>query len=100
VMVDYNKNQSYGSTYEIQDLEPLADKWRAFGFAVTEVDGHDVTALQSTLKKMPLDPNKPSAIICHTVKGKGVDFVENNMEWHHKNRVTPEEIQSLLEALS
>ena len=100
VMVDYNKNQSYGSTYEIQDLEPLADKWRAFGFGVTEVDGHNVAALQSTLAKMPLDPNKPSAIICHTVKGKGVDFVENNMDWHHKNRVTPEEIQSLLEALS
>jgi transketolase len=99
VMVDYNKNQSYGSTYEVQDLEPLADKWRSFGFAVAEVDGHDVEQLRSTLSSMPLDSGKPNIVICHTVKGKGVDFVENNLEWHHKNRVTPEEIQSLHAAL-
>ncbi|MQF95132.1 MAG: transketolase [SAR202 cluster bacterium] len=100
VMVDYNKNQSYGPTYEVQDLEPLADKWRAFGFGVAEVDGHDVEQLQSVFARLPLVQDKPSMVICHTVKGKGVDFVENNMDWHHKNRVTPEEIQSLIEALS
>ena len=99
VMLDYNKNQSYGSTYEVQDLEPLADKWRSFGFAVAEVDGHDVEQLRSTLSSMPLDAGKPNMVICHTVKGKGVPFVENNLEWHHKNRVTPEEIQSLHAAL-
>jgi transketolase len=99
VIVDYNKYQSYGSTLEVQDLEPLADKWRAFGFATVEVDGHNVDQLRGALSRVPIEANKPSAVICHTVKGKGVGFAENNMEWHHKNRVSDEEIQSLLTAL-
>jgi transketolase len=99
VIVDYNKYQSYGATFEVQDLEPLADKWKAFGFMVTEVDGHSVVELRDALPKVSGDPELPRVVICHTVKGKGVPFVENNMEWHHKNRVTSEEIQSLLAAL-
>lgn len=99
VLVDYNKNQSYGSTFEVQDLEPFGDKWRAFGFGVAEVDGHDVNDLQSVLSRLPFEPGRPNAIICHTVKGKGFSFVENNMDWHHKNRVSEEEIQSLLAEL-
>jgi transketolase len=99
VIVDYNKQQSYGTTFEVQDMEPYADKWRSFGFAVKEVDGHDVEALRSVLARVPVDPNKPSVILCHTVKGKGVGFVENNLEWHHKSKITDEEIQSLLAAL-
>ena len=99
VIVDYNKQQSYGSTFEVQDLEPLALKWRAFGFAVEEVDGHDVTQLRKIFGKLPFAPDKPSVLICHTVKGKGVDFAENNMEWHHKSRISDEEIQSLFAAL-
>ena len=99
VLVDYNKHQSYGSTFEIQDLEPLADKWKAFGFATAEVDGHDVEALRSVLLNLPLDPGKPAAVICHTVKGKGIDFIENDMEWHHKSQVSDEEFQSLYAAL-
>jgi len=99
VLVDYNKQQSYSTTYEVLNLEPFADKWRAFGFAVDEVDGHNVKQLQTVLARTPLRPDKPNALICHTVKGKGIKFVENNLEWHHKNRVTNEEIQSLLEAL-
>lgn len=99
VIVDYNKQQSYGSTFEVQDLEPFADKWKSFGFAVTEVDGHSVEELRSVLLNLPLEPNKPSAIICHTVKGKGIEFAENNLSWHHKSRIADEEIQSLLAAL-
>lgn len=99
VIADYNKQQSYGTTFEVQDLEPFADKWEAFGFAVKEVDGHNVDALQSVLSNLPLQPDKPSVIICHTVKGKGVGFVENNLNWHHKSMVTDEEIQALLAAL-
>jgi transketolase len=99
VLVDYNKQQSYSTTYEVLDLEPFAAKWRAFGFAVEEVDGHSVDALRAALRRVPFDPGRPSAIICHTIKGKGVSFVENNLAWHHKNKVTPEEIQSLLAAL-
>ena len=99
VLVDYNKHQSYSSTFEVQDLEPLADKWKAFGFATAEVDGHDVGSLRSLLLDLPLDSEKPSAIICHTIKGKGVKFIENDMEWHHKSRVSDEELQSLHAAL-
>lgn len=99
VLVDYNKQQSYGSTFEVLNLEPFADKWRSFGFATLEVDGHDVHALRSALAGLPLQPDKPTAIVCHTVKGKGVGFVENNLAWHHRTRVAPDEIRSLLAAL-
>jgi len=99
VIVDYNKQQSYGSTFEVQDLEPFVDKWRAFGFAVAEVDGHDVNELRSVFAGLPFSPDKPNVIICHTVKGKGIEFVERNLEWHHKSRITDDEIQSLLAEL-
>lgn len=99
VMVDYNKQQSYGSTYEVLDLEPFAAKWEAFGFATREVDGHDVAALERTLAALPFQAGRPSAIICHTVKGKGVSFAENNMKWHHKSSIKENEIQELLGAI-
>jgi len=98
-IVDYNKHQAYGSTREVQDLEPFADKWAAFGFAVREVDGHDVGELRSLFQSLPLDANKPTAIIAHTIKGKGAAFAENNMKWHHKNKVTDQEVESLLSAI-
>ncbi|HWX22490.1 MAG TPA: transketolase [Candidatus Binatia bacterium] len=96
VLVDYNKQQSYSTTYEVLDLEPYADKWRAFGFAVEEVDGHNVEQIRAAVKRAPFDPDKPSTIICHTIKGKGITFVENNLNWHHKNKVTDDEVKSLL----
>lgn len=99
VLVDYNKQQSYGTTYEVLDLEPLADKWRAFGFAVREVDGHSVPALREALRQTPFDAGKPSILICHTIKGKGISFTENNLQWHHKSKVSDEEAQALLAAL-
>jgi transketolase len=98
-IVDYNKIQSAGFTRDIQDLEPLADKWRAFGFAATEVDGHDVAALQALLLSVPLKPDRPSAIICHTVKGKGVSFAENDPNWHHKNKFSEAELGDIYAAL-
>jgi transketolase len=100
VLLDYNKQQSYGTTYEVLDVEPFADKWRAFGFAVEEVDGHDVDQIRAALQRTPFDANRPSAIVCHTIKGKGVSFVENNLKWHHKTNVTPEETQDLLAELA
>jgi len=99
VIVDYNKQQSYATTMEVQDMEPFADKWRAFGFHAQEINGHDVAALKSALKSLPFEKGKPNAIICHTVKGAGVSFVENNLKWHHKNKVTDEEIGNLLKEL-
>jgi transketolase len=99
VLTDYNKHQSYGSTAEVQNLEPLADKWRAFGFAAIDVNGHDVDALRGVLTRLPLDPDKPTAVICHTVKGKGIAFTENDMAWHHQNKVSPQDAERLLAAL-
>lgn len=99
VMVDYNKQQSYGSTYEVLDLEPLVDKWRSFGFSCREVDGHDVAALEQVLSAVPFEAGRPSAIVCHTVKGKGIAFAENNMTWHHKSSLKDKDIQELLKAL-
>jgi transketolase len=99
VIVDYNKVQSAGPTREIQDLEPLADKWKAFNFAVTEVDGHDVAALRAVLHRLPLALDKPSVVICHTVKGKGLPFAENDANWHHKAKIPPELVIDMNEAL-
>ena len=99
VLVDYNKQQSYGTTYEVLDLDPLADKWRAFGFAVKEVDGHSIPQLREALKETPFERGRPSIIICHTIKGKGVSFVENNLNWHHKTKITEEEARSLMAEL-
>lgn len=99
VLVDYNKMQSYGPTQTVQDLEPFADKWRSFGFAADEVDGHDVAALRARLTQLPMMPDRPTAIICHTVKGRGISFIEQNATWHHKNRVTDDEIAALYRAV-
>jgi transketolase len=99
VIVDYNKIQSAGPTREIQDLEPLVDKWEAFGFATTEVDGHDVAELRAVFRRLPFSPQRPSAIICHTVKGKGLPFAENDANWHHKAKVPPELVADMYAAL-
>ncbi len=99
VFVDYNKLQSYGPTKDVLDLEPLTDKWRSFGFAVEEVDGHDLKALEQLVAHLPLDEQRPTAVICHTVKGKGFPFAEGKAEWHHKSGLTSEEIRSMYECL-
>jgi transketolase len=98
-LVDYNKHQSWGSTFAVQDLEPFAAKWESFGFAACEVDGHDVTALHRTLADLPLAAGKPSAVICHTVKGRGVAQCEHNLAWHHKSKLTDEDLACLYRAL-
>lgn len=98
-IVDYNKQQSYASTFEVLDLEPFAAKWTAFGFAVREIDGHDVRALERAFAELPFAEGKPSAIICHTVKGKGVAFAENNLKWHHKSSIKSGEVEELLRAI-
>jgi len=98
-IVDYNKIQSAGHTSLIQDLEPLADKWASFGFAVREVDGHDLDMLGSTFSQLPLSNDKPTAIICHTVKGKGIEFAEGEPSWHHKSKFTPDQLSDMYESL-
>lgn len=99
VLVDYNKMQSAGRTHEIADLEPFLDKFRAFGFATAEVDGHDVTALRQLLTQLPLQVGRPSAIICHTLKGRGMGWLEEDLSWHHKSSLSDVDIQTLKAAL-
>ena len=98
-VIDYNKVQSAGPTREIQDLEPLVDKWRAFNFATVEVDGHDVEALRAVFRRLPLAQDRPTAVICHTVKGKGIAFAENDANWHHKSKINKELVAKLYGAL-
>jgi transketolase len=82
-IIDYNKLQAYGFTNQVLNLEPLADKWRAFGWVVKSVDGHNLPDLIKVLQKIPFTPKKPSLIIAHTIKGKGVSFMENDIFWHY-----------------
>ncbi len=84
-IVDYNKIQSFGRVKDVLDLEPLADKWRAFNWAVRELDGHDHAALRAALRAVPFEPGRPSVLIAHTVKGKGVSFMEDQLAWHYKS---------------
>jgi len=99
IVIDYNKLQSYGTIEEVLPLEPLADKWRAFGFAVREVDGHDVSALRDTFAALPFTEGKPGAVIAHTLKGRGIGFAELNPAWHHKSSVDQATIDELRQAL-
>lgn len=88
MIVDFNKIQSFGSVAEVMALEPLADKMRAFNWDVREIDGHDHDAVSSTLRDARANPQgKPICVIAHTVKGKGVDFMENKLAWHYKSPV-------------
>lgn len=84
VIIDYNKIQSLGAVKEVIDLEPLADKWRAFGWAVRELDGHNIEAIEQAVTNVPFALDRPSCIVAHTVKGKGVSFMENKLLWHYR----------------
>ena len=99
VIIDYNRMQSYGPVAQVQELEPFADKWRSFGFGVVELNGHDTAALSNCFASLPMEQGKPSAIICHTVKGMGIKSVENNPRWHHKSHISDREMTSLFKAL-
>ncbi|UYN97251.1 MAG: transketolase [Enhydrobacter sp.] len=83
-IVDYNKLQSLAPVKETLDLEPFVDKWRSFNWAVREVDGHDHAAIQRHLESLPVEADRPSCLIAHTVKGKGVSFMENTVLWHYR----------------
>lgn len=84
-IIDYNKIQSLATVKETLNLEPLREKFEAFGWETREIDGHDHAALQRTLKAIPFKKGKPSMIIAHTIKGKGVSFMEKTVAWHYAN---------------
>ena len=84
VIVDYNKWQATGRSNEVMALAPLRDKWAAFGWDTIEVDGHDPAAVAALMRQVPNGSGRPAAIIAHTVKGKGVSFMEDDNNWHYR----------------
>lgn len=89
-IVDFNNLQSLDTVDNTLRLAPLADKFAAFGWAVREVDGHSHNALRAALSTVPWDGRRPCILIAHTIKGKGVSFMENKVEWHYR---TPDAAQ-------
>lgn len=96
-IVDYNKLQSLTTVAATLGMEPLVDKFRAFGWAVREVDGHDHEALHDALAGAPWQPGQPSMLIAHTVKGRGVSYMENKVEWHYRSPNDQQLAQALAE---
>jgi len=81
-IIDFNKICQSGRVDEVISVEPLGDKWRAFGWEVREIDGHNMQDVVDTLDMLPLNPDRPTVLVAHTVKGKGVSFAENTYLWH------------------
>ncbi len=96
--VDYNGIQINGWVNDVMAINPLADKWRAFGWIAHEVDGHDLHALQSVLGAVPDGSGRPVAVIAHTVKGKGISFMEDDNNWHYRVP-TADEVRTAREEL-
>lgn len=97
-IVDYNKIQSLGRVEEVLNLEPLGKKWEAFGWSVREIDGHNFDEIERVLRAVPFERGRPSCVIAHTVKGKGVSFMENKLLWHYR-APNEEELQQALNEL-
>lgn len=99
VIVDRNRLQLSDFTERTMRLEPLAEKWRAFGWPVREVDGHDHAALAEVLESVPFETGRPSCVIARTHKGQGVSFIRDNPSWHHRTP-TDEELEAALRELN
>ncbi len=91
VIVDFNKWQATGRSREVLALDPLPAKWAAFGWQAEEVDGHDLDAVRAALARPPDGSGRPRAIVAHTVKGKGVSFMEDDNNWHYRTP-SPDEV--------
>ena len=97
-IVDYNKWQATGRSQEVMALEPLAAKWEAFGWHAQEIDGHDLAAIGQALAAARAETSKPSVIVAHTIKGKGVSFMEDDNNWHYRTP-NPQELDAALAEL-
>lgn len=97
-IIDYNKWQATGKSNEVMALVPLKDKWRSFGWSVYETDGHDIEKLAQILKNIPDGTGRPVSVIAHTIKGKGVSFMEDDNNWHYRIP-TKEELNMALKEL-
>jgi transketolase len=98
-IVDYNKLQSDDRNDNIMRLEPLAAKFRAFDWAVLEINGHDIPEILTSLRRASSTHGRPSLLIAHTVKGKGVPYMENVPTWHGSVKLTREQAEDALKAL-
>lgn len=98
-IVDYNKMQSDALNADICGVEPLADKWRAFGWNVEEIDGHDIAQIIAALQRASSCADRPSVIIAHTLKGKGVPYMEGSPAWHGSVKLTREQAETAIKAL-
>jgi len=98
-IIDYNKIQALGRTNEVLTLEPLAKKWEDFGWAVKETDGHNFKELEKSFSEIPFEQNKPSLLIAHTIKGKGISFLEDDLISHYK-KFSKEEYEQARKELS
>jgi transketolase len=97
VVIDYNKWQATARSNETLALAPLAAKWQAFGWSVVEVDGHDLDALVRVLANVPDGSGKPVAVVAHTIKGRGVSFMEDDNNWHYRVPTAEEVRRAALE---
>ncbi|MCK4942761.1 MAG: transketolase, partial [Candidatus Aminicenantes bacterium] len=99
VFLDYNNLQIDGKVSEIKDITPIKDKWEAFRWHVLEINGHDLFEIEKAVQAFKAQQEKPTLIIANTVKGKGVSFMENNVDFHGK-APNPEETEIALKELS
>lgn len=97
VIIDFNKWQATGRSCEVMALDPLSEKWRTFGWNAVEVDGHNFDELLSALAQFPHKNRLPTAIIAHTIKGKGASFMEDDNNWHYRIPTEEEVIKSKIE---
>jgi transketolase len=97
VIIDRNRLQQGDWTEQTMHLEPLADKWRAFGWSVGEVDGHNIGQMLEAFARLPVEAGKPNCIIAHTHKGQGVSLMRDKAAWHHKVPNPDELAQALTE---
>ena len=95
VILDLNGQQALGYTNQILDLSPIGKRWESFGWGVTEVDGHDVAAITKTIENLDVNSGIPAVVIAHTIFGKGVNYMENQLKWHY----SPMSDEEYLEAL-
>jgi transketolase len=97
-LVDFNKWQATGRSTEVMQMEPLGAKWEAFGWCAREIDGHDLSAIVAALHE-PVPEGKPLAIIAHTVKGRGVSFIQDDNNWHYRSPSAEEVVKAKQELL-
>lgn len=96
-IIDRNTLQISGRTESVMAMEPLEEKFSAFGYAVRHVDGNDVAKMAELFEGLPFEPGKPNLVLAHTVKGKGISFMEDKVQWHHRTPTEEEYSTALLE---